>query len=164
MVEVWRDVVGYTGRYEVSNLGNVRNYSTKKLLTPRIDDGYRKVVLSRSALDRKYVKIARLVAEAFIPNPLNLPQVIHKDRVRIHDYEYNLEWCANRYNSEHALGKAVIVLNEDGVPLSVHPSATKAAEHYGYSPQLVSQKCKTGRPTRDGLTFVYFDSLRRCPD
>jgi len=72
MAEVWRDVVGYTGRYEVSNLGNVRNYSTKKLLTPRIEEGYRKVMLCRGALDRKYVKIARLVAEAFIPNPLNL--------------------------------------------------------------------------------------------
>ena len=164
MTEVWRDVVGYTNLYEVSNLGNVRNYSTKVLLTPRIEEGYRKVTLCRGALDKKYIKIARLVAEAFIPNPLNLPQVNHKDRVRNHDYEYNLEWCTNQYNSEHALGKSVIALNEDGEPLSVHSSATKAAEQYGYSPQLVSQKCKTGRPTRDGLTFVYFDSLRRRPD
>ena len=164
MAEVWKNVVGYTNLYEVSNLGNVRNYSTKVLLTPRIEEGYRKVTLCRGALDKKYIKIARLVAEAFIPNPLNLPQVNHKDRVRSHDYEYNLEWCTNQHNSEHAVGKTVIALNEDGEPLSVHPSATKAAEQYGYSPQLVSQKCKTGRPTRDGLIFVYFDSLRRCPD
>lgn len=162
MAEVWRDVVGYTNLYEVSNLGNVRNYNTKELLTPRVEEGYRKVVLSRGALDRKYRKVAHLVAEAFVPNPCRLQYVNHKDKVRSHDYEYNLEWCSEPCDSAHALGKAVLVLNEEGSPISVHSSATQAAEQYGYTPQLVCQKCKNGKSTRDGLSFIYFDNLRRC--
>jgi len=162
MTEVWRDVVGYTHLYEVSNFGNVRNYSTKELLTPRLEEGYRKVILCRGTLNKRCFKVAKLVADAFVPNPMRLPQVHHKDLIRSHDYEYNLEWCSYKHNNEHALGKSVLVINEDGKPVSVHSSATEAAEQYGYTPQLISQKCLSGKPTRDGLTFIYFDSLKRC--
>lgn len=158
MNEVWRPVVGYTELYEVSNHGSVRNAVTKHLLKPYEDNGYNKVVLSRSAIDKKYVKVSKLVAEAFVPNPLGLSKIRHKDLIRTNDHESNLEWCKTPSYSMHALNKPVVVLNKDKEPIALFRSITHAADEYGYSIQLVSKKCKTGKPTREGLYFTYYGS------
>jgi len=157
MQEIWKEVVGFSGYYRVSNTGKVMNAKTGKLLTPYIDCGYKKVVLSKGALEKKYIKVARLVAEAFVPNPFNYKYVIHKDLDKLNDYAYNLAWCKHNYTAEYYSGKPVLVLNRFGKPLSIHPSITAAAEMYGYSPQLVSRRCITGTPTREGLFFEFFE-------
>ena len=162
MAEIWRNVVGYVGLYEVSNLGNVRNYSTRERLKPKVEAGYRKVTLCRGATDKREIRVARLVAEAFIPNIRNLPIVAHSNGDLLNDCVGNLRWTSVQRNNERVFGRYVKVLDENGNILSTHPSATKAAIAYGYTPQLVSQKCKNGKTTRNGLTFKYLDNLRRC--
>ena len=157
MQEIWRDVVGFSGLYKISNTGKVMNANTGKLLKPFVDSGYNKVVLSRGALEKKYMKVSKLVATAFIPNPYNYSHVIHKDRDKLNDYENNLVWCEYNYTVEHASGKAVLVSNRHKAPLSIHPSITAAADQYDYSPQLVSKRCATGTPTREGLYFEFFE-------
>ena len=110
MKEELRQIQGYEGLYEVSNLGRVKSLERydkigrlikEKILTPRKDKkGYLYVGLSKDGVQRKF-SIHRLVAIAFIPNPDNLPQVNHKDENKEHNWEDNLEWCTNIYNCNY---------------------------------------------------------------
>ena len=114
-VEVWKDIEGYEGLYQVSDLGRVRSldrvvrganaYSTDYTirLKGRILNkgtalnGYQFVVLSKEG-KHKHATVHRLVAEAFIPNPDNLPEINHKDENKANNVVSNLEWCDRSYN------------------------------------------------------------------
>ena len=108
--EVWKDVVGYEGIYQVSNKGNVYRVEWigargrecgGRALKPSYDkDGYFKVVLCKNGM-MYHKRVHRLVAEAFIPNPNGLPQVNHIDEVKDNNNVENLEWCTSKYNSNH---------------------------------------------------------------
>lgn len=101
MGEVWKDVVGYEGYYEVSNLGNVRNYNTKSLLSQVVtDSGYRRVGLYKNG--KTEMKVHRIVAIAFIPNKDDKPYINHKDGNKDNNTVDNLEWCTQRENIKHA--------------------------------------------------------------
>jgi hypothetical protein len=97
-------IKGYEGRYCVSGVGTVVNVNTYKMLKPTEHNGkqpYYYVTLSKNGKTKK-VFIHRLVAETFIPNPNNLPQVNHKDGNVHNNAISNLEWVTNRQNTEHA--------------------------------------------------------------
>lgn len=108
--ENWKDVVGYEGLYQVSNLGRVKRVEHKTtnniLLEERISgqfintNGYATVSLSKAGVD-KFQGVHRLVAQAFIPNPDNLPFVNHKDENPLNNNVENLEWCTAKYNSNY---------------------------------------------------------------
>ena len=115
MKEIWRDIKGYEGLYQVSNLGRVRSVthdivdslgrrSTKegKILSLRKSSqtGYPTINLLKDG-DTTSCNIHRLVAEAFIPNPNNLPCVNHKDESRDNNCVDNLEWCSYQYNNTY---------------------------------------------------------------
>lgn len=129
MQEMWKPIKDFEGLYEVSNLGNVRSldriftYRGKnqfgeyeinrafkgQLLKPNVlKDGYAQVTLLKPECKPRYFKIHRLVAEAFIPNPDNKPQVNHKNGIRNDNKVTNLEWVTISKNHKHAfreLGK-----------------------------------------------------------
>ena len=106
--ENWKDIEGYEGLYQVSNLGRVKslNYHRswkEQCLKPGKVCGYLYVILSKDGeVYGKYVHI--LVAEAFIPNPFNLPYVNHKDEVKTNNCVSNLEWCTAKYNTNYGTG------------------------------------------------------------
>lgn len=104
--EIWKDIVGYEGVYQVSNFGNILslNYNhTKKMkiLKPSIDGcGYK--IVSLFSNKRKTTKtIHRLVAIAFIPNPLNKPEVNHINGIKSDNNLSNLEWLTISENCKH---------------------------------------------------------------
>jgi hypothetical protein len=106
--EEWRDVTGYEGLYQVSNLGRVKsfpcpgNYGRSGIRTPITHyKGYKWLYLSKDK-EKHNFKIHRLVAMAFIPNPNNYPQVNHKNGIKDDNYVENLEWCNNSQNIQHA--------------------------------------------------------------
>lgn len=99
-MEIWKDVVGYEGYYEVSNTGKVRNSQTGHILSPGLSQGYHYVVLCRHG-DRRNKQVNRLVAEAFIDNPENHPIVNHKNEVKTDNVVDNLEWCTYSYNNTY---------------------------------------------------------------
>ena len=114
MEEIWKDIEGYTGIYQVSNLGRVRSLDRDVVgkngvtqhykagfKTQRQDkDGYLRVSLSKRGKSKGF-GVHRLVAQAFIPNPDNLPQVNHRDENPSNNKADNLEWCTQSYNNAY---------------------------------------------------------------
>lgn len=102
-MEQWKEIVNFEGIYEVSSLGQVRrihkdNRSSKyKVLSQDTLRGYKKVTLFKNGIGYKK-QVHRLVAESFIPNPLNLEQINHKDENPSNNNVDNLEWCSRIYN------------------------------------------------------------------
>lgn len=107
----WKDVVGYKGVYQVSNLGEVKRVSKNKLLTPYVgakSKGYMYVKLCMNGVRCKKA-LHRIVAEAFIPNPLDKPEVNHIDGNKSNNCVTNLEWVTRSENEQHSYS----VLNKD---------------------------------------------------
>jgi hypothetical protein len=120
MVELWRDVVGYEGLYQISNYGRLKSLSRvehlvysdgrqgvrnrkEKILNPSTDkDGYLITGLRRDGV-QKTVKLHRIVAIAFIPNFDSLPEVNHKDGNKHNNTVDNLEWSSHQDNITHAV-------------------------------------------------------------
>lgn len=105
-MEIWRDIQGFEGIYQISNLGRVKNIKTNRIRKQGYDkDHYPKVELcnKKKYSKDKSIKIHRLVAENFIPNPHNLPEVNHIDGNKLNNSVSNLEWCSSKYNSRHRI-------------------------------------------------------------
>ena len=101
--EKWVDVYGYSTKYEVSDLGNVRSKKTGKLLVPFDNgQGYKKVRLYNRIGKWKYQYVHRLVAKAFITNKEQRKQVNHIDGNKSNNTLDNLEWCTPKQNHAHA--------------------------------------------------------------
>ena len=117
--KIWKDIKGYEGYYQVSNTGFIRSvdrwitykngskhFLKGEPLKGRPDrDGYLIIGLAKEGKQR-YIGIHRLVAEAFIPNPNNLPQVNHKDENKTNNSVWNLEWCTSKYNVNYGTGNS----------------------------------------------------------
>ncbi len=101
MEEVWRDVQGFEGLYEVSSLGNVR--SPRGVVTPyKSSKGYLKVGLFKNCKDHKR-RVNRLVAQAFIPNPNDYPCVYYRDGNKENNSVNNLEWGERNRGKSHEM-------------------------------------------------------------
>ena len=99
--EIWKDIKEYDGKYQVSNLGNVRNNKNHILKPSKNRKGYLNVVLYKNNAS-KTLRIHRLVALTYISNPNKYPQVNHIDGNKENNKVDNLEWCNNSINQKHA--------------------------------------------------------------
>ena len=96
-----KDIKNYEGLYAVTPEGEVWSYKRKKFLKPRADRyGYLYIDLYKDNVMKTY-KIHRLVAEAYLPNPENLPQINHRDENKTNNCLQNLEWCDCKYNNNY---------------------------------------------------------------
>lgn len=121
MVEIWKDIKGYEGLYQVSNLGRVKSLERKSDLDGRLikskilktglnNPGYKFLVLRKNGVSKNKM-IHRLVAEIFIPNQDNYYCVNHIDGNKQNNRVDNLEWCTQGFNLKHAI-KIGIVKNQ----------------------------------------------------
>jgi hypothetical protein len=139
MAEVWKPLLGIVecgDYYEVSNLGNVRNIGTLKVLKYRRDlKGYGNVCLYYNKKSKQY-GVHRLVALAFLPNPDNKPEVNHKDGIKVNNLVTNLEWATPRENIRHAMDNGLI-----DIPKGMErPNATLTDEDVVKIKQLLIQR------------------------
>ena len=109
MKEIWRDIKGFEGKYQVSNTGKVKSLNYRRtgkegiMKASENEYGYLFVELCKDG-KTKTCRINRLVAQAFIPNPNNLPEVNHKNEDKTDNRVENLEWCNRSYNVNYGTG------------------------------------------------------------
>ena len=183
-MEIWRDVKGYDGKYQVSNLGNVRSVDrtffnacgvmvTRRgtMLKPTQNQGgYMKVTMHKEGVVN-IVVIHRLVAEAFLQNPNNLPQVNHKDGNKRNNDASNLEWCTALHNMHHAkkhglrnnalryaksMRKAVIATNIETGKETFYESVHEAEKVFG---RHVTNVLSGKRNKTKGHTFRFAEGV-----
>lgn len=170
---VWKDVPGYEGLYLVSDEGQVmsvdqdvlgKNASGEmiihrhgKQIKPheRGKDGlmYLAVCLSNGGISKSY-SVHRLVAEAFIPNPDNLPEINHKDENTKNNCVENLEWCTRQYNIDYSKSKHVAQYL-DGVKIAEYKSIAYAAEIIGISRKSINNVLCGWSKSAGGFNWKY---------
>ena len=179
MEEIWKDIAGYEGLYQVSNFGNVRSLKYRRSneirqLTPKCNNSGRLWVELADNGKRKPMLIHRLVAMAFIPNPNDYPQINHKDENPKNNRVDNLEWCTAEYNLDYywdrrrgkdgvahprKLGKLMKMpiiqetLNGDFVRKWDNSRQTKV--ELGWNDWSIAECCRGNRKTAYGFTWRY---------
>jgi len=154
--------------YCISMSGDVINNKTGKLLKHMIvRKGYHLVALYKDG-KRFYKSVSRLVAEAFIDNPENKPEVNHKDGDKDNNNDWNLEWVTTKENIHHAMKNNLRVRSENcgkkripiqvidyksGLLLSEQPSISEAARVYNLSQGNIGEIIKGNRKQTNGVTF-----------
>ena len=140
MQEQWKDIGSYEGLYRVSNLGKVFSVRTNKLLSQWKDkDGYLRCNLKKHRVVRQ-ASVHRLVAEAFILNPENKPQVNHKNGIRHDNGATNLEWCTCLENQQHKCKVLGYKPPRENIEKMI-----KGAKRYNSLPEIKRAKAKIAR-------------------
>lgn len=178
MNEIWKNIKGYEGLYQVSNLGRVKNVRTDKILKQHTAR-YSGVKLCKEGVI-SYHTVHKLMMEAFVPNSFNLPCINHKDEKPWHNYIHinedgsvdpdksNLEWCTQKYNVNYGTGiercakqkhKPVLQFSSDGVFIKEYPSIKEAAEQTGIvSPSNIGACCRGIYAYAGGFIWRYKDA------
>ena len=185
MKEIWKDIRNYDGLYQVSNTGkikslNYRHTGREKMLKLSVNNkGYLYVVLYKNGV-KKFYRINRLVAEAFISNPNNYPCVNHKDENKTNNFvcinedgtvdfkKSNLEWCDQKYNNNYGTrlervaekttngkcSKPVLQIDQltDAI-IAEFPSINEVERQLGIS--HISECCNGKRNTSYGYKWKY---------
>lgn len=176
MEEIWKDIEGYEGLYQVSNMGRVKSLTRNRrgrnnapnpiqgrILKQHIYFGYCYISLCKN---RKYkgFRVHRLVAHAFIPNPDNLPQVNHRDENKTNNCIDNLEWCDGEYNINYGTciakrarskSKKVLQFKPDGTFVKEWKSIMDVQRNLGFCQSYISECCRGKHAYAYGYLWKY---------
>jgi hypothetical protein len=160
MEEQMKDIKDYEGLYQVSNLGTVYSVKSGKFLKPRKTKlGYILIDLYKNNKQKTYY-LHRLVAQAFIPNPLNLPEVNHKSEIKTDNRVENLEWMSHKENINYGsrterCSKKVLQFTREGEFVAEYSSTHEAERQTGIYFQSISQCCKGKRHSAGNYIWRY---------
>lgn len=158
--EIWKDIEGFEGKYQISSIGRVKSlkYGKEKILKGGKDkDGYLFVNLYKDK-KRKKIFIHRLVAQAFIPNPENKPEIDHINTIRTDNRVENLRWVTSSENKNNPItiekykncsSIPVLQFTLDGKFIRKWDSATQAERELGFISSNISMCC-SGRRKKTG--------------
>lgn len=181
-IEIWKDVVGYEGYYQISSFGKVKRVSRIGCFGNLIKEhpiavyeGERYMLVTLNKLGKKRPNLLhRVIAQAFIPNPDNLPEVNHKDGNRLNNSIENLEWCTSSENQLHAYkiglqinpwigkkgikhpcSKPVVKLSIDGKEIERFDSVRDAARSVKADESYLSHCCRNKNRKAGGFKWKY---------
>ena len=179
-MEIWKTIDGTDNKYAVSNLGNVKrlehytivgpnkiHYEERILKQYTSKDGYRVVHISING--KRYVKkVHRLVAQYFLDNPNDHPQVNHIDENRQNNSVENLEWCTAKQNSNHGSrneklrkcsGLKIAQYSLSGELIKIWDSMSQASASFGCTTTCcIRRVCKGDRKSYKGFVWKYVDT------
>ena len=171
-MEIWRDIEGFEGLYQVSNLGRTKRLyknDKEKILKPFFNRyGYLYINLYKEG-KRETCRVHRLVAKAFIPNPENKPEVNHKDEDKTNNKVENLEWMTRRENNNYGTRnersrKSQTNDKKRSQPIyginiktneKIEFSSTREAQRNGFSSGSIVHCLKGRRKTHKGYKWYY---------
>lgn len=170
---LWKDIAGYEGLYQVSDEGEVialprvvksgnktlhRQQRKKKLgWRGRAGHLYQTVCLCRDGISET-LSVHRLVAQAFIPNPDNLPEINHKDENPMNNRVENLEWCSRQYNIDYSKSKPVLQI-ENGRVVAYFKSIKEAGRATGIKRTGINNVLTGWAKTAGGYQWAYCDTI-----
>ena len=178
MEEIWKDIEGYEGIYQVSNTGRVKKlanvsyrlnrwgtiteyHQAEKLLIPALDGKKNYLFISLSKDGIKILRtVHRLVAETFIPNPHKYKCVNHKDEVKTNNRVDNLEWCTYHYNNQYGKNtrsKRLVQMDKQGNVIAKFESTRDAAKEMGVDHVSIAAACRGKTKTIRGFCWKYIE-------
>ena len=176
-MEIWKDIKGCENRYEVSTDGEVRHKDDKSEVEVWFFRGYKMVTLLTDNGRKKQFSIHRIVATAFIDNPLNKEQVNHKNAIRTDNRVENLEWVTARENLMHArslptrkplimkkgsaspLAIPIVQYSKSGEKIAEYGAMIEASQNLNIHLGDISSCCSGRRKTAGGFIFKYKEEL-----
>ena len=167
MEEIWKDIIGYEGIYQISSFGRVRSsykrggskryyISNDFVLLKNVirNNGYCFVTLRKNGCV-KQCSVHRLVCNAFIPNPLNNEDINHKDGDKLNNCVTNLEWCTRQYNIKHSFEKGLHVISEKQRKNAMRPVEI-------VFPNGEIKKIESVKEAAKIIGYVYYNSLYKA--
>lgn len=171
--EIWADIKGYEGLYQVSTYGRVRSLNYKrtgkiKIMKCCFCNGYFNIGLTKNKKTKTFL-IHRLVAEAFISNQDNLPEINHIDENRSNNHVENLEYCDHNYNINYGTrtkkmvetrikgekSETIVQLNRHGNLIREWSSAMEIERELGFKHTNIYTCCLGKRKSANGFVWKY---------
>ena len=178
MEEIWKDIKGFEGLYQVSNFGRVKKlaqvshrlnrwgtiteyHQAEKILTPAFDGRKHYLFVGLNKGEQRTLRnIHRLVAEAFVPNPHNYEYVNHKDEDKLNNLADNLEWCTHKYNTHYGKNKRskrVAQMDMQGNVIAEFESTRDAAKVMGVDHVSIAAACRGKTKIIRGYRWKYIE-------
>lgn len=177
MIEIWKDIKGYEGLYQVSNMGRVKSLNYKRtgveqVLIPQNDkNGYTHIGLRKNN-KKTTIKIHRLVATHFLSNPYNLPEVNHLNEDKSDNRVVNLEWCNHKYNMNYGtilqrksekLSIPILQFTLDGDLIKRWNGARDIEKQTNYFQSNISRCCNGEQKTYYNFKWGYEKDYEKIP-
>ena len=175
MEEIFKDILGFEGLYQVSNFGNIKSTSRERLgrggcmricpgriLKHKINNrGYHQIDLFDLEGKSHRFLVHRLVALTFLENPNNLPQINHKDETKRNNIFTNLEWCDCKYNNNYGNhktfgNKKVIMLDKNNNKINIFDSVNEASKKTNIIATSIGKCCNKKQKTAGGYVWEYY--------
>lgn len=186
MSEIWKDIPGFEGIYQVSDMGRVKSLERRvyfgnafrdapEIILKQLDvpNGYKQIALSKNG-KKKRLYVHRVVATAFVPNINGYPQVNHKNESKTDNRAVNLEWCTPNYNVNYGtcikrraektkikLRIPIVQMDLDGEMLATYVSISDMSRITGFDKSLVWRCCKNkaGSETAYGYKWKFYNAV-----
>lgn len=172
MEEIWKDIIGWEDKYQVSNIGRVRNKKTYRIRAISLHPCGYSIITLYNGTKGTCCLVHRLVSKSFLDNPFQYEEINHKDECKTNNHVDNLEWCNRKYNSNYGTrkeriskaqkndinkSKPVLMYSIMGELLKEFPSCAEVKRDCGISKENITHVCNPNNKYKysNGYIWIY---------